>query len=447
MKKIISTLLSLVLVIGMLPIMASADEVTPAWDGTAAESFAGGAGTKSDPWQIETAAQLKLASDKVNAKNGAKYFILMNDIDYENQQWVPMGHCNSGNSAPWFSGEFNGNNHVVRNLKIDYSYDDYATVSGLPVYTYCGFFGLVIDAKITNLGIENLQITVKNPGGTTNGISSGNYRAAYIGGFAGALRGSTTVSGCYIKNSSVRQIERWNGETNGIGGFVGFVQPTAGSFNVSDCYVYNVEYCSAVQRVAAGFVAHFTQSGGNFTNCYVADYTANYSTDASTPSTTYGFGCTGKDSNKPESAVNCYSTLTSGKGTHSSPATYSTAREIGVAGASLSTIDTIFTNLANWQDGKYINNGFPALAWEKVPIEVKDFADGAVTLEVNKAIDGAKVYVAAYDGTTGRLISADVADVATTVPVNVTTTGATIVKVFVWDANLNPVAASFSKPL
>ena len=81
MKKIISTLLSLVLVIGILPIMASADEVTPAWDGTAATSFAGGTGKKSDPWQIETAAQLKLASDTVNAKNATNYFILMNDID------------------------------------------------------------------------------------------------------------------------------------------------------------------------------------------------------------------------------------------------------------------------------------------------------------------------------------------------------------------------------
>ena len=83
MKKIISTLLSLVLVIGILPIMASADEVTPAWDGTAAESFAGGAGTKSDPWQIETAAQLKLASDTVNGSHKERYFILNNDIDYE----------------------------------------------------------------------------------------------------------------------------------------------------------------------------------------------------------------------------------------------------------------------------------------------------------------------------------------------------------------------------
>lgn len=84
-------------------------------------------------------------------------------------------------------------------------------------------------------------------------------------------------------------------------------------------------------------------------------------------------------------------------------------------------------------------------AWDGTAAE--SFAGGAVTLDVNKAIDGAKVYVAAYDGTTGRLISADVADVATTVPVNVTTTGATIVKVFVWDADLTPLADAISKPL
>lgn len=435
MKKIISTLLSLALVIGMCPILASADEVTPAWDGTAAESFAGGAGTKSDPWQIETAAQLKLASDTVNSSHKERYFVLKNDIDYENHQWTPIGYSNTGNSI-FFTGGFDGGNHIVRNLKIDYSY-----VEGSPVFVYCGFFGFAKDVTITNLGIENFRVNIANP-------STGENRVKYFGGFAGALRGAVTVSGCFIKNATLRQANRWNGESNGVGGFVSFIQSEANkTVNISDCYVYNVEYCSAIQRVAAGFVAMLNNDGGNFTNCYAANLTANYSSEPSLYSTTYGFGNTGSTSRKPGTVANCYSTLTSGVGGYSSPATYSTAHEIGVAGASLNTIATNFNNLANWQNGTYINGGFPALAWEKAPIEVKDFADGAVTLDVNKAIDGAKVYVAAYDGTTGRLVSADVANLATTVPVNVTTTGATIVKVFVWDANLNPVAASFTKPL
>ena len=316
----------------------------------------------------------------------------------------------------------------MKNLKID----------GSPAYTWCGFFGYVKDTTITNLGIENFRVNVAN--GSSN-------RVQYLGGFAGGFRGNMTVSGCFVKNVTLRQTARWNTESN-MGGFVALIQPGT-TFNVSDCYVYDVEYCSSVQRAMCGFVGGYTtSSGGNFTNCYAADFKANHSSDdPNTYSTTYGFGNTASDSRAPSSVANCYSTLTSGAGSHSNPATYSTTRDFGVSGASLSTIDTIFTNLANWQDGKYINNGFPALAWEKAPIEVKDFADGAVTLEVNKEIAGAKVYVAAYDGTTGRLVSADVANVAANVPVDVTTAGATIVKVFVWDANLNPVAASFSKPL
>ena len=439
MKKIISTLLSLVLVIGILPIMASADEVTPAWDGTAAESFAGGAGTKSDPWQIETAAQLKLASDTVNGSHKERYFILNNDIDYENNQWAPIGYSTTNNSI-FFTGGFDGNQHVIRNVKLDYSYDDFATVTGKPVYVYCGFFGFAKDVTITDLGIENFHMTISNPGGT----GSGNYRAKYIGGFVGALRGAVNVSGCYIKNVSVRQVSRWNNESC-LGGFVGFIQSESNkTVSITNCYAYNLSYCASVRKAVGGFVGVLNNDGGDLTNCYIANVTEAISSDSA--STVFGFGHTGSDSRKPGTITNCYSTITSAVGKDSQPATYSTARDFGVSGASLSTIDNIFTKLANWQDGKYINNGFPALAWEKAPIEVKDFAEGTVTIEINKATDDAMVYVATYDGS-GRLVSADVEPIAETITANVTTAGATYVKVFVWDADLNPVAITFSKTL
>ena len=58
MKKIISLLLAVALVIGVLPVTALADDGTT-WDGTTvATAFAGGTGTATDPYRIETAGQL-----------------------------------------------------------------------------------------------------------------------------------------------------------------------------------------------------------------------------------------------------------------------------------------------------------------------------------------------------------------------------------------------------
>lgn len=429
MKKIISTLLSLVLVIGMLPIMASADEVTPAWDGTAAESFAGGAGTKSDPWQIETAAQLKLASDTVNAQFKDYFFILNNDIDYENQQWAPIGHSNASNST-FFRGGFDGNEHIVKNLKVNYN-------ESVP-YTYCGFFGLAKNVTITDLGIENLQIDISNP-------STSDLRARYIGGFAATLRGNSTVDNCYIKNSTVSQ-PTGNCEYVGVSAFVNVIHCDGdGDPKITNCYAYDVHITPGYQRVATGFVAKLTGNTATLTNCYTANI------HPVQGRTLYPFGYMGSNTAYSETYAtlqHCYSASAAFEApTNGGGNALSETSKFGTEVQIASQINETLKDLNGWQDGTYINGGFPALAWEKAPIEVKDFADGAVTLDVNKAIDGAKVYVAAYDGTTGRLISADVADVATTVPVNVTTTGATIVKVFVWDADLTPLADAISKPL
>ena len=61
-KRIGSLLLVLALCLTLLPTAQAADS---AWDGSIAAAFAGGTGTKSDPYQIADGAQLAYLASEV----------------------------------------------------------------------------------------------------------------------------------------------------------------------------------------------------------------------------------------------------------------------------------------------------------------------------------------------------------------------------------------------
>ena len=56
-KKILSLLVTMGLAASLVPVSVFADG-TEVWDGSIAKSFAGGKGTKDDPYQIATGSQL-----------------------------------------------------------------------------------------------------------------------------------------------------------------------------------------------------------------------------------------------------------------------------------------------------------------------------------------------------------------------------------------------------
>lgn len=115
----------------------TADSEVDIWDGTSvATSFAGGAGTESDPIRIETAAQLKLLADKTNAGTtyGGVFFKLVSNINLNNKEWTPMGT---------FSGNFDGGGNKIENLKIINKEDK-----------SCGFFTIIENGKVSDLVIK-----------------------------------------------------------------------------------------------------------------------------------------------------------------------------------------------------------------------------------------------------------------------------------------------------
>ncbi|MEN6337181.1 MAG: GLUG motif-containing protein, partial [Phycisphaerales bacterium] len=79
--------------------------------------FQGGSGTKGDPYVIETTHDLENLA--VRSILWDKHFVLANDLDYYGgyPQFSPIGIC-SGSS---FSGSFDGNGHVIRNLSNDFT--------------------------------------------------------------------------------------------------------------------------------------------------------------------------------------------------------------------------------------------------------------------------------------------------------------------------------------
>ena len=56
-EKLLSLLLSFGLILGMIPMTAFAENAAETWLDFAATDFAGGSGTKDDPYQIATAEQ------------------------------------------------------------------------------------------------------------------------------------------------------------------------------------------------------------------------------------------------------------------------------------------------------------------------------------------------------------------------------------------------------
>lgn len=135
------------------------------WDGSVATALAGGSGTKDDPYQIATGAQLAYLAQEINDRipdsfSGSKYFVLTQDIDLNNLEWTSIGFADykwdndqwiDGAGGIGFGGLFDGQGHVISNLKIN------RTDAGK-----LGLFGWLTstsDYAVKNLTIRNASIS------------------------------------------------------------------------------------------------------------------------------------------------------------------------------------------------------------------------------------------------------------------------------------------------
>ena len=355
-KKILSLLVTMGLAASLVPVSVFADG-TEVWDGSVAESFAGGKGTKDDPYQIATGSQLAYFAERVNAgeygeKYADTYFELTSDIDLGGKEWDPIGDTVSalilgGKDYLVFAGNFDGKGYTIKNLTIG---TEASPCSG----DVCGLFGAtsgtIEDVVLENVSINYIGEKYSNAyyfrmagalvgysmgdivNCTVTGLdmkagSDGSYVTLNsIGGLVGIQDGDTTVShsrvsgkieettkkgnvggfvGTLVKGSSAKycgadvSVEvTGNGRGIAVGGFVGIGNGvTTDETLIENCYatgnITGAEY-------AGGFVGNI--SGLNISNCYAKGNVSNGFVGASF------MGTDAASNNYYGTVKNCYAT-------------------------------------------------------------------------------------------------------------------------------------------
>ena len=188
-----------------------------------ANSYAGGDGSKTNPYEIATAEQLaKLASDVNNGNTfRGKYFKLTADIDLSGGIWMPIGkYYNYGNGKNrLFFGKFDGNGHVIKNMHIQWEDADDKAKSVWGLFSTLQGESSTNLTTVTNLIIENATVEKKRD---FSPIGPG-YN---VGVVAGEIYGNTELSNIIIRGSEIKDNDETyeiNRETK-IGGIAGNVQ-------------------------------------------------------------------------------------------------------------------------------------------------------------------------------------------------------------------------------
>jgi hypothetical protein len=188
--------------------------------GLHAQDFGGGSGTAADPWQVHTGEHLNNVRNYLGPAHGDKHFRLTNDIDLTDeflpggqfynggQGWLPIGVSSSDH----FAGNFDGGGNSIIGLFINRTSD------------YQGLFGYVVDSRIENTAVEDVDVTGRNivgalvgynrgtvDGSRSSGIVKGGYR---VGGLVGENN-----PGAVQNSSSSATVDANDGR---IGGLVGF---------------------------------------------------------------------------------------------------------------------------------------------------------------------------------------------------------------------------------
>lgn len=182
--------------------------------------FSGGSGTKEDPWQVSTAAQL----DSVRNHLGG-HFIQTANIDLNvspynvDPGWVPIGD----NQEP-FEGSFNGSTYIIDGLYFDAPNN----------WVYYGLFGFIHSATLDSMYLTNVS-------------ADGN---SYVGGLVGSAYAATSDT-VYVLNSHV------TGSVTGssyVGGLVGYG---------SNLYLENSYTTATVDGslYTGGLIGYFTEHG------------------------------------------------------------------------------------------------------------------------------------------------------------------------------------------
>lgn len=252
-SNVLSIMLSCTLIIGMLPTIAFAQDTVQdtVWTDYAAEEFAGGTGTETDPYQIVTAEQLAKLSKDVSEGNNyqGKFFKLTESIDLSSHRWVPIGlyKWESGGSTTnkSFQGFLDGNYKMISGLMVDERTDKYSA----------GLFGNIKNIDGNTVGAKDLTISGANIYAAEDGLEQ--LYAGILAGYVLANPGEQIVFENISVSGSV-VVESTDGNNN-VGGMIGY----GDRLKAINCKAENISVTGASN--SGGFIG--LAGGSAFENC------------------------------------------------------------------------------------------------------------------------------------------------------------------------------------
>ena len=230
------------------------------WDGKVAAGYAGGSGTETDPYIIETARQLAYlikhdVVDSAGATNG-KYYKLAADI-YLNDVTDPDWAKNSPNSwyevasSKRFAGNLDGDGYTVYGLYYSgtasfglipfvemWSYDvtiKNLVISDAYISTSGQFAGAVVGYVYANAE-RNAVFTLSNCFVYDNVYIFSSHESAYIGGIVGCLKSNSLNTYNFIGSASLADVRHGGGNWKCYAGLVG--PAGEGTYNIDNCFAF-----------------------------------------------------------------------------------------------------------------------------------------------------------------------------------------------------------------
>jgi hypothetical protein len=240
---------------------------------------------------VETARQLariasKLSEDDVH--HYAEYTVKLEcDIDMNDIDWRPIAGNEEDPDSYYFSGEFDGNNHIIKNLTINNDNNPFA-----------GFFGTLQNAYVHNLIFEDVTIINTNTATPRTGILAAYNWGSTIENIT--INGKIIVEGYNNVGGLVGEMQSANGDNasikdikinategsyvkllTGVGGYVGGIvgyNRKATIENIEsnlDVIGYNCYTTQAGNQVASkahvgGVVGGLNGGAWSYTNCKVS---------------------------------------------------------------------------------------------------------------------------------------------------------------------------------
>ncbi len=204
---------------------------------TAIKYFAGGIGSESSPYEIDTPSRLAnlatlVNSEETHVKYGVKHYKLTADIDMTDYRYhnggkgvAPIGQRYANKPSLAFLGNFDGNGKVVKNIFMSDGGAD-----------YLGLFGFADNCVIKNLGVISADINAKS----------------YIGGLVG-YGNNATIENCYT-----------TGTLSATNGYVGGVIGSSVGCTIKNSY--SNTQITALVSIAGGITGH--ASNTTIDGCY-----------------------------------------------------------------------------------------------------------------------------------------------------------------------------------